>query len=222
MVILIGGEKGGTGKTTLATNLATMFVTQGRDILLVDTDKQGSASYWSAMRDESKEVSRIACVQKFGKSIPAEIADLKKRYGNIIVDAGGRDSVELRAAMVVADRFYVPVQASQFDVWTISTMDELIAQAKALNPGLDAWVIVNRTSTHPNVSEAQEARELMEDFENLNLCEFYVYDRIAYRHAAKSGLGVVELEKGDKKAVEEMFSFYEHVIYETAGEKVHG
>ena len=52
MIILIGGEKGGTGKTTIATNLASIFKHNGRDVLLVDTDKQGSASFWCATRDE--------------------------------------------------------------------------------------------------------------------------------------------------------------------------
>ena len=47
MIVLIGGEKGGTGKTTIATNLAALRAMAGRDVLLVDTDPQGSASYWT-------------------------------------------------------------------------------------------------------------------------------------------------------------------------------
>ncbi len=53
MVILIGGEKGGTGKTTIATNLAALRALAGHDVLLVDTDSQGSASYWASSRDEA-------------------------------------------------------------------------------------------------------------------------------------------------------------------------
>ena len=45
MIVLIGGEKGGTGKTTIATSLA------GRDVLLIDTDPQGSANYWAQSRN---------------------------------------------------------------------------------------------------------------------------------------------------------------------------
>ena len=52
MIVLIGGEKGGTGKTTLATNLAQMRAARGRDVLLVDTDKQESASAWASLRAE--------------------------------------------------------------------------------------------------------------------------------------------------------------------------
>ena len=55
-IILIGGEKGGTGKTTLAVNLAALRASQGRDVLLIDTDIQASASYWAQSRDEAGTV----------------------------------------------------------------------------------------------------------------------------------------------------------------------
>ena len=102
MLILIGGEKGGAGKTTLATNMAAMRALAGRDVLLIDTDPQGSANSWSQSRDDESITPRVACVQKFGKGLPAEVKDLSKRYQDIIIDAGGRDSVELRSALVVA------------------------------------------------------------------------------------------------------------------------
>ena len=102
MIILVGGEKGGTGKTTIVTNLAALRAMAGRDVLLVDTDPQGSASYWTTSRDEDAIKPRVACIQKFGKGLQVEVKDLASRYQDIIIDAGGRDSVELRAAMVVA------------------------------------------------------------------------------------------------------------------------
>ena len=126
MIILFGGEKGGTGKTTLATNLAAMRARAGRDVLLIDTDPQGSASYWTQCRDEEKVEPRVACVQKFGKGLQAEVRDLANRYQDIIIDAGGRESVELRAGIVVADFAFIPIQPSQFDVWTLGRMDDLV------------------------------------------------------------------------------------------------
>ena len=94
MIVLIGGEKGGTGKTTIATNLAAKRALAGRDVLLIDTDPQGSANYWAQSRDESEpKPRRVACVQKFGKGLQAEVQDLAKRYEDILIDAGGRDSI---------------------------------------------------------------------------------------------------------------------------------
>ena len=96
-IILIGGEKGGTGKTTLAVNLAARRALQGRDVLVIDTDIQASASYWAQTRDETAVTPRVACIQKFGKGLQTEVRDLATRYQDLVIDAGGRDSVELRS-----------------------------------------------------------------------------------------------------------------------------
>ena len=214
MIILIGGEKGGTGKTTLATNLAAMRLNQDGDLLVIDTDKQGSASYWAATRESNKQVRRVPSIQKFGKTITSEIRDLAQRYQDIIIDAGGRDSIELRAAMTVAQKLIIPIQASQFDVWTLGAMNDLVNQAKAFNEDLQTFVILNRASTNPSVSEVGEAREVMADFENLVLFQTVVHDRIAYRKAAKSGLAVGELQPKEVKAAIEMTSLYTEVFNE--------
>ncbi|MGZ8187828.1 MAG: AAA family ATPase [Methylosarcina sp.] len=213
MIVLIGGEKGGTGKTTLATNLAAMRALAGRDVLLMDTDHQGSANYWAQSRDEEKIAPRVACIQKFGKGIPTEVKDLATRYDDIIIDAGGRDSVELRSSMIVAQKVYIPIQPSQFDIWTLGQMDELVETARGFNPGLQARVIISRSSTNPSVRESDQAGQLLvADFPNLDLANVTIRDRIAYRKAAKDGLAVTELSPKDPKAVEEMETFYREVF----------
>ena len=212
MIILVGGEKGGTGKTTLATNLAAMRAASGSDVLLVDTDRQGSASFWSAVRDEEDGLPPVPCVQVFGKGVSRQVTDLAGRYSDVVVDAGGRDSVELRSAMVVADRLFVPVQASQFDVWTLEQVDGLVEQVQAINASLRAWVVFNRASTHPRVREAEEAEALVADFDHLDLAGVVVRDRIAYRRAASEGRGVAEATEPDGKAVAEMEAWYRAVF----------
>lgn len=212
MIILIGGEKGGTGKTTIATNLAAMRASAGRDVLLIDTDPQGSANYWAQSRDELNIIPRVACVQKFGKGLQAEVKDLAKRYQDIVIDAGGRDSVELRSAMVVANNAYIPIQPSQFDIWTLNQMDTLVTTAKGFNTALEAWVIISRSSTNPSVHESDDTIEILNDFANLKLASTGIKDRIAYRKAASSGLSVSELKPKDPKASEEMEALYQEVF----------
>ena len=214
MIILIGGEKGGTGKTTVATNLAAIRSKKGHDILLVDTDKQGSASAWSDMRDIKKNYIRVPNIQKFGSSLTQDILDLEKRYEDIIIDAGGRDSVELRASMTIAHKMFVPVQASQFDIWTLSIINDLVSQAKGFNPSLRPKILINRASTNPSVQEIQEVREVFSEFEELTLASTVLKERIAYRKAAKGGLSVIELDKLDKKSVSEIIELYKEVFYE--------
>jgi chromosome partitioning protein len=211
-IILIGGEKGGTGKTTLATNLAAWRALAGRDVLLVDTDVQASASYWAQSRDEAKVTPRVACLQKFGKGLQAEVRDLAHRYQDIIIDASGRDSVELRAGLVAAERAFIPIKPSQFDIWTLGRMDDLVRTAQGFNPTLQAWVVISQASTNPSVTEAAEAKNLLSDFEHLRLANAIIRDRITYRKAARDGLCVEEMKPADPKAVEEMKKLFEEVF----------
>jgi chromosome partitioning protein len=210
-IILIGGEKGGTGKTTVAVNMAVARARDGHDVLVVDTDPQGSASYWAAVREDKRIEPRIASIQKFGKTLASELKDLRKRYEDIIVDAGGRDSIELRSGLVVADRGYVPIQASQFDVWTLDQMDSLVSQAQSLNPELRVYVVINRASPNPVVEESKEARQLLDEFENLELLAPMIRDRIAYRKAARDGMAVSELPRRDPKACAEIDLLYQEI-----------
>ncbi len=214
MIVLVGGEKGGAGKTTLVINLAVARARRGRDVLLVDTDVQGSASYWAANRDEAGVTPRVGCVQKTGRNLAVEVRDLARRYQDVLIDAGGRDSPELRAGLVVADRAFIPIQASQFDVWTLARMDELVGSARGFNPDLEAHVVINRASPNPVVAEAEEVRAVMSDFDQLALAETLLRDRIAYRKAAKAGLSVTEGERVDPRARSEVLSLYREVFRE--------
>ena len=214
MIILIGGEKGGTGKTTIATNLAAIRATLGHDVLLVDTDKQGSASAWSDMRDARNTSIRIPNIRKFGINLKSDIKDLQNRYQDIIIDAGGRDSVELRAAMIVADIMYIPVQASQFDIWTLSIINDLVSQTKNYNINLESFVLINRATTNPSVNEVEEAKSVLNDFEYLKLSPSTLKERISYRKAAKGGLSIIELDQKDQKAISEITMLYKEVFNE--------
>jgi chromosome partitioning protein len=211
MIVLIGGEKGGTGKTTLAIHLAAHRTALGRDVLLIDTDKQGSASSWCAIRDEEARSPRVACVQKFGKGLGTDIRALAGKYADVIIDAGGRDSVELRAAMTIADALYIPIQASQFDVWTLDQMNTLVEQAGVINERLIAFAVLNRASPNPSVKEAQDAQSALADYEHLRPTSAVIRDRIAFRKAAREGCTVAELAERDPKAIGEITAFYEEV-----------
>ena len=211
-ITVFGGEKGGTGKTTIATNIAAMLALHEKDVLLLDTDRQGTASFWATVREEEKIEPRVACLQKFGKGLPAEIRDLARRYDEIIIDAGGRDSLELRYALGVADRAYIPVQPFQFDIWTIRQMDSLIEMAKTLNENLAAFLILNRVATNPAIREDRETMDFLaqEDFQNLTPTKAMIRDRIAFRKAARDGLAILEHGQ-DHKAIAEMNQLYEEI-----------
>lgn len=123
-ITVFGGEKGGTGKTTLATNIAAMLAGHGKDVLLIDTDRQGTASLWATVRDEEELECRVSCVQKFGKGLPAQIRDLAERYDEIIIDAGGeiRWSCDMPLVWLTRSIYrysHFSLISGQFVRWTI-------------------------------------------------------------------------------------------------------
>ena len=202
-VVLFGGEKGGTGKTTLATNLAVYLVRHGAEVLVLDTDKQGSASGWAAARSQTPELAKVQSVSKFGDVVDSA-RDLADKYQHIIIDAGGRDSRELRSAMLAADVMYVPIKASQFDLWTMERMNELVGQSQGFNRKLKAFAILSMAPTNPRIGEAEEAKGMLGDFEHLGLASTIIRERKVYRDAVTQGRGVLECE--NEKAVDEIES----------------
>lgn len=211
MIILIGGEKGGTGKTTLATNLAATSAINGDDVLLVDTDPQRTASFWSLTRDEKNIHPRVATIQKFD-NVKKEIAALKNKFDHIFIDAGGRDSLELRTALLVADKAFFPLRASQFDLWTLAKINNHVRDARAINEKLRAFVLINQASPNPSVKEGEDASIYLEEFDELDTIKTVITERIAYRKAAINGACVQELSPEDKKASAEILSFHEEVF----------
>lgn len=94
MILLIGCEKGGAGKSNIGGNLGVWAALKGVDTIVLDADPQGSAAKFIARRNEAG-LPVVHCVQKTG-DVFATAKDLAQRYQLVIIDAGGRDSKELR------------------------------------------------------------------------------------------------------------------------------
>lgn len=212
VIILIGGEKGGPGKTTIATNIAAMRTDEIEDVLLVDTDRQPTSSYWCSMREDKGVKPRVASIQKYDKAVRTEISELKKKFSDIIIDAGGRDSPELRGALLVCDKAIFPLRPSQFDLWTLGRLNTLVEIALEINENLKAYVVINQSSPNPAVREAEEMKEFLSEFENINLMKSVICERIVFRRAALNGMAVTEYKPEDIKASEEMNALYREIF----------
>jgi chromosome partitioning protein len=229
MIVVVGGTKGGTGKSTIVTNLITLDINKGHDAILVDADKQGSAAAWAEVRDQAaaslsasgahgaradalSTLARVPTVQKYGKGLVNELKELARKYKNVFVDAGGFDSEELRAAIVAADLLLIPVRPAQFDVWTLPKIIQIAQQSQLYNPTLQFRFVVNGAHTSPNVKDADEVLELLG--EEVTVCKTVLHHRRAYAKAPMQGMAVTELQGKDRdpKAHDEMTGLYEEVI----------
>jgi chromosome partitioning protein len=199
MILLIGSQKGGVGKSTVAINLAVEYARKGRDVCLVDADAQRSAARWHADREEQGHQPAVACVEKLG-SIHQTLTDLATRYDIVIVDVAGKDSREMRTGMTAADTLVVVVRPSQLDLDTLGHMSEVIEQAMDLNPGLAVRGLIAQAPSNPAISERTDAREYLADYPTIKPLETVLYERKAYRDVVGEGLGVVEWSNPKAKA----------------------
>jgi len=201
MIVLLGSQKGGCGKSTLATNLAAALA-HSADVVLLDADSQGTSAQWSQDREKT-ELPKVACVQKYG-NVRKTINDLAGRYDHVVIDAGGHDSQELRTALLAADLVLCPFRPSQADVDTASHLADVTTQAKRFNKDLQVSAVLALCPTNPFVKEIQESREYLLDIPGLKVLHCHIYDRKVYRDALSTGHGVVESK--NKKAAAEIES----------------
>lgn len=217
MLVLVANEKGGVGKTTIAVNLAAMCALAGKDTLLVDVDRQESATAWASVRHESSLEPVLICVSKTGK-VGADLVRLRDKFEVVIVDAGGRDSIEMRQAMAVSDMVLVPIKPAQFDVWSLSRMAQLTTEVSdQIGAKVPAFAFINGASPNPAVRETLEVKEALREYgEVFPSLQTVITERIAFRKAAREGQGVIELTAAiaDPKANLEMISLYQEVFNE--------
>lgn len=125
--ILIANPKGGSGKTTLATNLAGYFASRGGRVLLVDLDRQRSASDWLARRPE--ELPEIRGWH--GQSDKKAMGEIKPDW--LVVDSpAGMSGDKLTNALKRAARVIVPVQPSAFDMAATRNFLDVLREEKAV------------------------------------------------------------------------------------------
>jgi len=199
MIILLGSQKGGCGKSTTAVNLCAELARNGADVVLVDADRQGTAARWAEDRQAQGRIPPVHCVQKYD-NVRETLLDLDTRYQMVVVDAAGRDSRELRTAMTAADILLVPFRPSQPDLDTLPTLQEIITGAKDLNPKLKVFGVLTMAPTNPAVNEADEARAYLADFPEIHALQSVIRDRKVYRDAMSEGLGVIEMDNGKARA----------------------
>ncbi len=201
MIIAFAGKKGGTGKTTCATNVSAALAAAGHKVCLLDTDVQASAARWAERREEKPSTRpRVHCSQRTG-NVRQTALDHAEHYKFVVADSGGRDSREARSLLVVADVLCTPLRASKIDIETVEAVVEMVEEARIYNPKLLSVSLLSIAPTNPRINEIAEARVKLGKFAvTLPLLDSVIRERKVYRDAALAGLGVVEMDNVQAKA----------------------
>jgi chromosome partitioning protein len=201
-IIVVGGIKGGSGKSTIATNLVVCRASNKRKVLLVDADEQRSVSDWAEQREGKGIITPWTTISLLGATVRTQLLKLTQDYDDVIVDTGGRDTTSQRSALTVADIFVAPFQPRSLDIWTIGKVVDLIADIRAVNPKLKAFAVLNRCDSQGSDNDA--AAEILKENDALQYLPTAIGQRKAFSNAAAEGLGVIELKVQNKKAAAEI------------------
>lgn len=202
-IIVVGGIKGGSGKTTIASNLAVIRAIDGkRKVLLIDADEQRSVSDWAEHRESMGIATPWTTVSLLGASVRTQMLKMAKDYDDVIIDTGGRDTTSQRSALTAADIFLAPFQPRSLDVWTIGKVVSLLSEIRTVNPKIKAFAVLNRGDAQGADNEG--AADIIKESEGITYLPTAIGQRKAFANAAAEGLGVIELKIQDKKAISEI------------------
>ena len=192
MKTVVGNLKGGTGKSTVAFNLALWLANAGRPVVLCDLDPQNTLRDAVDVRVEEGHTPDVSV---FG-SIP------KKNEGDVIIDIGLSNMAAAKKALKNADRVLIPVTPSQADVWATQQFLGMIDENTDPKKRPEVLCFLNRADTHPASMENAETQEVLREIPGMDVLPHQLSQRMAFRRSFSEGLGVFELEPRGKAAIE--------------------
>jgi chromosome partitioning protein len=196
MITVIGNMKGGTGKSTIAFNLAVWLAHDNKSLSLFDFDPQQTFSDVVDIRAE-EGYQPVLPKTKDKKSI-AKIKSLSTDH--IIIDVSMSDQVAMKKAIQICDQIIIPVAPSQADIWSTQRFIKLIKNERTKMPKV--FGVVNRADTHPFVIETKETEQALDSLPVIDRIPIRLHNRTAYRRSFSEGLGVFEMEPNSKASIE--------------------
>ena len=195
LVIAVLNQKGGSGKTTIATHLARALQLEGGDVLLVDSDPQGSARDWAAAHEDQP-------VPVVGIDRPIIEKSLKSigRKDYIIIDGAPQIEALAVSAIKAANFILVPVQPSPYDVWATSDLVDLVkARVEIMDGRLRAAFVISRAIKGTKIGN--EITAALADY-GLPVLSSRITQRVIYPTSAATGQTVFEREPDGEAAQE--------------------
>uniref|UniRef100_A0A6M3KMN1 Putative ATPase domain containing protein n=1 Tax=viral metagenome TaxID=1070528 RepID=A0A6M3KMN1_9ZZZZ len=190
-VISVVNQKGGVGKSTVATNVASYLHLHDGPAMLVDLDPQGSAADWG----DTREGENLMPIIKMGKSVARDLPQISAGYKWVVIDGAPQVSELAAAAIRAADVVLIPVQPSCYDIWASSDVVDLVKARQDVTGGKPAAaMMVSRAIKNTHLS--RDVKEALQGFE-LPVLKAITTQRIAYAALVGEGKSVLSLGVDD-------------------------
>lgn len=198
MIIAVVNQKGGCGKTTIATNLAALFAAEGREVLLVDADpEQRSSMNWCADRPE--HLPRIHSSSLPARNLRRDADSLRRKWEVVVIDGGARVTEHAHAAVAAADWLVIPVKPSKVDLDATAQFLDVVLTDMARRDDLSGGLLLNQVQHGTSVSQAARGQLGEWDFPVFDKC---LHSYVAFSEALWQGQAVTEYEPNGKAAAD--------------------
>ena len=185
-------QKGGSGKSTIASSLAVAAHEMNEKVCVVDMDPQGSLMNWAGIR----AAHDIEVLASGAARLPAVLASLERRGVTLaLLDTPGAEGAASTAAMQLADLNIVPSRPSLFDLWASARARMALEEI-----GAKFVFLLNQCPPAPQTARVQDGIEALEEMGGL--ISPLILARVDYQDAARRGRGVTELDPSGAAAQE--------------------
>jgi chromosome partitioning protein len=208
VIVALLNQKGGVGKTTLATHIAGELALRGKQVILLDTDPQGSALDWTQRRSQQGLPRLFSAVGLARETLHQEAPELARRSDYIVIDGPPRIAALARSALLAADCVLVPVQPSPYDLWASAEMVALIREAQVFRPVLRAAFVINRRVSTTVIG--REARSALAE-QPLPSLQSEIRQRIVFADSVAAGQLARELAP-DSTAAREITALTDELL----------
>jgi len=203
MIISVAHDKGGTGKTTISTNIIC-HLSKDHDVTVIDLDPKPHLSKFLSRRADPR-IKQVSC-----KSKEDLVKIIKGNKGVLIADVGGFDAGLTRYMLAYSDLIVTPVEDSPVEIDGLMMFKEVLRDLQKARPDLRATVLLNKVRVG-NVKSPQQLRSFIgKQPDTFNMFDTIVHNRVAFKNAYGAAQSVYE-NGSDANASKELYLLIEEI-----------